>query len=199
VTLHPLPPADFDRRPAVFQDIRSGTILRIHREDRSPNFFGRTGANRFDAPDGSYGVLYGARTLAGCVAETLIRGRFQNTTWPQPITERELTTSRVARMSLARSLHAIMFLGPSLLQLGGDSRLFSEVPYATPQAWSRAAHQHPSAPDGILYPARHDGTCICVAVFERARPAIPSFTDEGPLLYHPDFSRVVAQYELTLV
>lgn len=73
---HPLPPADFDTRPAVFEAIASGQLLRIHPAGKSALHFGKSGRNRFDAPDASYGVLYGALSLAGCVVETLIRGRF---------------------------------------------------------------------------------------------------------------------------
>ncbi len=145
-------------------------------------------------------MLYGARTLAGCLVETLIRGRFQDTAWPQPITERELRTRRVARLRLhARPLRAIELFGAALLRLGGDARLHSEVPYTTPEAWARAAHRHPAQPDGILYPARFDATCLCAALFDRAANAIAGFDDEGPVYDHPDFPAAVARYELTIV
>lgn len=92
-----------------------------------------------------------------------------------------------------------MFLGPGLVTLGGDARLHTELPYATPQAWSMAAHRHPASPDGILYPARHDNTTVCLAMFERAADQIAEFADEGPLYDHPDFPAVVARYHLTIV
>lgn len=45
-------------------------------------------------------------------------------------------------------------------------------PDAVSQAWARALHAHPDAPDGILYPSRHDPSQRCVALFDRADLAV---------------------------
>jgi hypothetical protein len=56
---HPEPPSDLDGRSPLFVKITPGTVFsRIHNRSKGPVIFGRSGGNRFDAPAGSFGVLY---------------------------------------------------------------------------------------------------------------------------------------------
>jgi RES domain len=56
---HPEPPGDFETSEPLLAELSIGaTLSRLHNRGRSPLFFGRTGGNRFDSPDRSYGVLY---------------------------------------------------------------------------------------------------------------------------------------------
>ena len=65
---HPNPVPDF---PSLTLPIRSFNLewYRIHRCALDPKFFGRTGAYRFDAPAGEFGVLYLARSQEGAFIE----------------------------------------------------------------------------------------------------------------------------------
>src|SRR5258708_17624249 len=56
---HPEPHADLAGRSPVLGTLEEGTVVyRLYRADRDALHFGRTGDNRFDVPDGSFGVLY---------------------------------------------------------------------------------------------------------------------------------------------
>ena len=56
---HPEPPSDLNERLPLLFSLTPGTLLsRLHRRNNGAIFFGKTGRNRFDAPDGSFGVLY---------------------------------------------------------------------------------------------------------------------------------------------
>src|SRR5262245_36560552 len=69
----PLPPPDFANRELPIETITAGTrLVRIHRNDLRPLFFGSTGSNRFDDPAKRYGVCYLATTLEGAFAETCL-------------------------------------------------------------------------------------------------------------------------------
>ncbi len=54
---HPDPPSDLDKRPLPLHEAHR-TWIRSYPVRREQLFFGRSGANRFDAPDDEYGVLY---------------------------------------------------------------------------------------------------------------------------------------------
>jgi len=58
------------------------------------------------------------------------------------------------------------------IQIGAQNQLGTGPDYAVAQRWSLALHDHPSAPDGILYHSRYDGSRRCLAVFDRARDAL---------------------------
>jgi len=61
---HPEPPGDLAERSPFLTQLAAGTILsRIHRHDKGAVFFGKTSGNRFDSPDGSFGVLYVEGTM----------------------------------------------------------------------------------------------------------------------------------------
>ena len=62
---------DLATRSPLFYELEEGTVIyRLQRADREPISFGRTGENRFDAPDGSYGVLYAGEDEYCCFIET---------------------------------------------------------------------------------------------------------------------------------
>jgi len=66
----PPPPPDFQKQDLPLLAYRA-TLFRIHRSDRDPAFWGKTGDNRFDAPAGEFGVLYAASDQYGAFIETV--------------------------------------------------------------------------------------------------------------------------------
>jgi hypothetical protein len=56
---HPEPPRDLADRFPLLSELTPGTGLsRIHDRNKGPGFLGKTGRNRFDSQDASFGVLY---------------------------------------------------------------------------------------------------------------------------------------------
>jgi len=80
---------------------------------------------------------------------------------------------RLCRVGLANEAERVPRLvdlsdsGPLLI--GADSRLCSATdnPGLT-QRWALALWRHPARPDGLFYRARHDPTCLSIALFDRA-------------------------------
>jgi hypothetical protein len=54
---HPEPHEDLSKRQLPTIGVR-GSLFRIHPSRHSPLYYGRSGKNRFDAPEGEYEVMY---------------------------------------------------------------------------------------------------------------------------------------------
>jgi hypothetical protein len=72
----PSPPAYIDELKLVIETVEPDRLLRIVARDRvSPLRFRRDADYRFNAPDGSFGVLYAAFDLGTAFAEAVLRDR----------------------------------------------------------------------------------------------------------------------------
>jgi hypothetical protein len=70
----PLPPSDLHSRNPKIVSIPIGSDLhRFYTATYEPVFFDRSTRGRFNAPNGSFGVLYVARLINGAFAETFLR------------------------------------------------------------------------------------------------------------------------------
>lgn len=102
----PLPPTDLAARslPRLVLDPASTPLWRIHRAAFGPIFFNRRSAGgsnyRFDAAGDEFGVLYASPSFAGCMAEAVIRERFQGQRLPLILDEAELTSRCVTRLAV---------------------------------------------------------------------------------------------------
>lgn len=98
----PLPPPDLHLRkvPERLFNVLSTPMLRVHQNRFSPLFFNRRSRSsnvyRFDAPNDEYGVLYASPEFDACMAETVIRDRFQ--TSPLIIDEFEITDRSISTL-----------------------------------------------------------------------------------------------------
>jgi hypothetical protein len=165
----PLPPGDLATRDPLVLQLGAGEIVhRFFTAAYEPLYFDRSLDGRLNAPDGSYGVLYCAKTQAGAFAETFLRqpGR---TLLPADL----IQSKAYVRLQITRRLRLIRLAGRGLARLGATAEVVhGGLPYDVPQAWSRALRHHPSTPDGIAYHARHDDAELCYALFDHAQDAI---------------------------
>ncbi len=174
---HPEPPSDLRTREPLLAEMPVGAILsRLHAKGKSPLFFGRTGNNRFDSPDFTYGVLYAGLDEYCSFIET-----YGQTTGIRTVTENALDGRHLAHLELLRSMKLIdLSNSGGLARVGADSRLFSGS-HAVAQRWSAALRSHPTKPDGILYPARHDAARNACAIYE-CPPSVFELHAKGSLL-----------------
>lgn len=163
---HPPPPADLARRDLPLVEV-AGPWLRSYRLAYTPLYFGCSGRERFDAPDGRYGVCYAGDDDACAFIET-----FGHQTGRRVVTVSELLGRGRARLTAGRPLRLVDLRGPGLARLGADNALAAGSDYGTAQAWSAALWSHPAAPDGLLYWARHDPSLTAVALFDRVELAL---------------------------
>lgn len=143
-------------------------LHRIHRVTHNPIFFGPAGAlpdSRYDSPDGSYKVLYMARSLETAFGETLVRLPGVSYVLSSAVEMRarsELETTRSLKLyplvDAGVSAHGLSFT-----DLHGDSYK---------KTWAVSAEVYATTiADGILYTSRFDNQ-RCVALFDRASDAI---------------------------
>ena len=158
----PAPPKKIHERTVATVTINRRRLLyRIHRTEHEPLFYGRTGANRFDAPDKDYGVCYLGLSINAAFAETFLRRPGAVLIdWPD-LAARSVTVFRVTE-----TLRPARLYGPGLSKMGATAGV-THGPHAVAQSWSAALQSHPDAPDGIVYRARHDDDHRCLALFQR--------------------------------
>lgn len=170
----PLPPEDLAARimPVRRLDLAVTVMWRIHRSIFDPIHYNRrsTGGSpyRFDAPNDEFGVLYASPSFAGCMAEAVLRDRFQGQSLPLLLDEEELTQRSISDLgtTLGRPLQLADLTQP-VFQLGMDNRVLSTADYRGPNLWSRAIHDAFPGLDGIYFTSRFANE-PSVAIFDRA-------------------------------
>jgi hypothetical protein len=161
---HPLPTSELNlRKPIITR--HAGPFFRIYRKvHKSPMFFGKTLNYRFDSASGDCGVLYASPLLEGAFVETFMQELGRAT-----VTKAELRERPVALIRSRRHLRLIdLKKRGGLMRLGMDGRICTGS-YAIAQAWSDALRRHPAAPDGILFPSRHELNLPSCAIFETGK------------------------------
>jgi hypothetical protein len=176
----PLPPFDLQSRrvPERVFNVSSTPILRVHWSRFSPIFFNRrsrsTNVYRFDAPGDEYGVLYASPEFDACLAETVIRDRFQ--TGPLVIDEAEITDRSISTLGVkGRSDLLLADLTAPLFPIGGSTAITSVSEYDIPNKWSKALNDHPKGYDGLYFFSRYSNM-PSIALFDRVDVTVEKTT-----------------------
>lgn len=144
----------------------------IHRSIYGPIHYNRRSNGgspyRFDALNDEFG-LYASPSFAGCMAEAVLRDRFQGQSLPLLLDEEELTQRSVSDLgtTLGRPLR-LADLTQSHFHLGMDNRVLSTADYRGPNLWSRAIHASFPDLDGLYFTSRFANE-PSVAIFDRAQ------------------------------
>ncbi len=164
---HPEPPDDLHKRRSTVTD-GAGFWLTIHPVCLAPIYFGRdpSKSGRFGAPGGEYGVMYAAEDEYGVFVET-----FGRDTGVRVIDDTDLLERGLANVSSNRLLRLVDLTGEGLARIGAAARLFAGD-HGVARRWSAALREHPSRPDGIRYPCRHDPSRAAVALYDQAEGAV---------------------------
>jgi len=190
------PPSDLGQRRLRLVRVPE-ILLRISRGGyRDPFFWSRLGRNRFDLPDGRYGVLYTAQDLETCVLEVF------GDRW---LKERVLTVTslpkfEVLTFAVRRELRVADLTGPALNRLGTDANLFASNDYALTQEWSRQLMIHVQARDGIRYHSRKNPRKHNYAVYDTTlAKASLLLLERRPLSALPELYTILDKYEVALI
>lgn len=151
------------------------TLVRIHHAALRALHFGTSGDNRFDDPEGQYGVCYAARSLEGAFAETCLR-----LTGARLVPLSRLATRSATTLRAETELRLVELHGRGLARLGATAAVTSGT-YDVSQPWSRALYSHSAAVDGIAYRSNLDNSELCVALFDRCQERVVE-EDSHPLL-----------------
>jgi hypothetical protein len=190
------PPSDLGKRRLRLVRMPE-TVVRISRAGyRDPFFWSRLGRNRFDLPDGRYGVLYAAQDLETCVLEVF------GDRW---LKERVMSVAALPRFEVLtfaarQELRVADLTGPALNGLGTDANLFASNDYAVTQEWSRQLMNHAQARDGIRYHSRQNPRKHNYAIYDTsvAKASIRAL-ERGPFGALPELYTILDKYEVALI
>jgi len=201
----PRPPEGFFQAalPVFEVNLASTQVLRIHRTARHPIHYNRRSTSsvvfRFDAPDDRFGVLYAAPSFDVCMAETIMRGRYQgrDVRMPHVIAENEITERSVAHLGFeeARVLRLADLTQP-LWNLGFDGRVVTVNDYTAPNLWGAAIHDNPGQFDGIYFVSRFANQPSMAFFSDRA--ALVRRGDSIPLVAHPALAPFLDRFNIGL-
>jgi hypothetical protein len=171
---------------------------RIHRASREAVYFGnKDRRNRFDDSGSDYGVLYLGASREASFVETLLRVPHDG-----KITEAQLSSRAMTRVDFKTPLRLVPLYGHHIGALHLDARICSTLDYGICQRWSRAIHDHSTAPDGIIYQSRHNSNLLCVALFERGRAQITATLELSSLSdskFEVELGQILDRYNVALI
>lgn len=198
----PSPPANLHERklPLYALRRRKGALVRLAWNDPRSHLPFRTDARyRFDAPDGSFGVVYAAFDLDTAFVESVLRDKPARAKAGGVILDYgELRDRRVIALdthAADRPLHLVKLYDDGLVALRTDNRISSVDAYDVTRAWAKALHDHPSAPDGLVYLSRYLGSRRSVVLFDRCRDQVAPGT-VTLLVHHPGLPDLLDHFRL---
>jgi hypothetical protein len=189
------PAEDFATFVLATETTSPAELCRISRFATGEPYFGTTGGNRFDDPRREFGTCYFGLSLRCAFAETVLHDEIGADGFQLV---REELDRYVLSFEGTEELVLAKLLGAPLKRLGGTGELSTILPYAIPQAWARAVHEHPQNVDGIVYQAKNVNDEQAVVVFDRARHKLTT-ASSVPLIRHPERDQLLADFKVTLV
>jgi RES domain-containing protein len=153
------------RRPHWRVIAKGASLYRLYplAHDDQPLHFGRGRMHRWDAPDGSYGVLYVGDTPHTAFLET-----FGRETATQVVALEELSNYGLVRIQVSAALNLVDLTDWGLRALGADQTL-TTGPTIRSQRWSAAVHRAFRGADGFVWRSRLDASRESMCIFESRR------------------------------
>lgn len=152
---------DFSKFSPTIAQI-AGPWFRIHQTLRGPIFFGRSGTNRWDAPDKSYGVMYAGETWQAAFMESVLHEPSK-----KRVLESELEKRSISLVKTSTALRLVDLSDGTVLRglelTESDTKAF---PYAAPQGISKAIYTAGWNIHGIRYASRLEPRLTCLALFD---------------------------------
>ncbi|MGO1079049.1 RES family NAD+ phosphorylase [Inquilinus sp. CA228] len=171
-----------------------GPVFRCHRIQYGYRYFGKSAAGRYDDPKKQYGVLYLGATREAAFAETCLRDVGGTLLDRQFLAARATTEVAMDKVRLAQAY------GAGLAALGQTAIISASAGYDDSQIFSRWIFDHRDEVDGIAYFSRHDNEQLCIALFDRAAPALKTPAGAGgePMSKAPWLDAMLDRYRIGL-
>jgi hypothetical protein len=196
------PTSDFNSVTLDLAHIITGTRFgRIYHE-RYPNplGYGKT-LSRFSDPrtgrGNRFGVLYVGESLNVCFLEAILRDQRNGFVGDYPMAETELRARHYVEIEATMPLNLIDLRGNGPVRMGVPSDVAGRQDQSLARVWSLAFYQHPSKPDGIIYPSRLNGETN-LAIYGRAVRKLGIATT-SLLLNAPGLPQILDNLKVALV
>jgi hypothetical protein len=164
------PPADLhSREPLIYAASRGALWCRSHKAGHDPVFFGKSQAQRWDAPNGDYGILYLGSDARCVFMESIGRGVLRTRLVPAS----QLKSHQLSKIQFSSELRLVdLVVSGGLTRLGAEGSLANGLGYRNSQRWSEALRAHPAKVDGIYYRSRYDPVLAACALYDHCQPFI---------------------------
>lgn len=170
-----------------------------------PLHFGRDGSNRYDAADGSFGVLYLGPDLPTALMESVFHNHQWHRRKARSISVGEIGSRMVRAVGVVRDLFLADLTAPGAVvqYFGLNLAQLSSRRYTHTQGVAKAIHGFVDASgapvfDGLSYPSRNNYPASCVALFDRAASKVQVFADID-LAHHAEWPGFVGGYAIAVV
>lgn len=197
------PPAEFSCAELEIETVRVGKVFgRIYRATHpNPLGYGKSPSRFSDpsrrAPSRRFGVLYLGETFKVCFLEAVLRDQRDGLIEDFMLTEQELTSRRFAEIAVASTMQLVDLRDDKGIRMGVPTDVAKASRQTLARKWSLAFHEHPSRPDGIIYPSRLNGATN-IAVYDRAVGKL-SPTGVKPLVAAPGLANVLNDLRVALI
>jgi hypothetical protein len=193
--------------PLPLARIRAGSLLQhVSRTDYRGQslFYGRDGVNRYDAPDGGYGVLYLGRDLPTALMEAVFHQHRWSAARQRSIALAQIQRRLVRAVGVLQTLRLANLTAPGVMagDFGLNLQQLASRHYARTQQLSARIHAQVGKDgplfDGVLYPSRNNYPGVGVALFDRADKKI-RVIDDIDLADHKGWPPFVARYRIAVI
>lgn len=197
------PPAGFENSPLDIETVPAGRRFGRIYASAFPDPLGYGKAqSRFSDPRRRkaarrFGVLYLGETLKVCFLEAVLRDRRDGLIGDLPIGEKEIYARRFAEIETIADLGLVDLRDDHAIRMGVPTDVAKSSRQSLARAWSLAFHEHPSVPDGIIYPSRLNGHTN-LAIFDRAISKLAAVR-VVPLIGAPRLATVINDLRVSLV
>ncbi|TKI05985.1 RES family NAD+ phosphorylase [Martelella alba] len=171
----------------------------------TPLYYGRDGANRYDAPLKNYGVLYLGRDLPTALMESVFHKHLWDKDKQRAITAKEVESRLVRAVGVVQELSLADLTAPGVMAsyFGLNLEQLTSRSYTYTQRVSGQLHalvDDKDRPlyDGILYPSRNNYPAASLALFDRADSKI-RLVEDIDLSDHAGWPRFVADYRIGIM
>jgi hypothetical protein len=118
-------------------------------------------------PEHRFGVLYLGDSLKVCFLEAVLRDQRDGVVGGLLMGEDELLNRRFAQIEATSKLNLVDLREENAVRMGIPTDVHHASSQTLARQWSVAFHDHPSQPDGVIYPSRLNGQTN-LAVYDRA-------------------------------
>ncbi|AHI24905.1 putative toxin-antitoxin system, toxin component [Komagataeibacter xylinus E25] len=198
-----LPPQEFDEAKLAVTTVPSGSRYGRILLEEFPDALGfGKNESRFSDPrtelpaSDRFGVLYVGSSPKVCFVEAVLRDSRDGVVGGLLLDEKEITDRDYAEIEVVEDLQVVDLRGDHPMQMGIPSDVVGGRDQSAARQWSLAIHDHPSKPDGILYPSRLNEE-INLAVFERAVPKL-SVSKRDPLMNRPELDDILDRFQVAI-
>ena len=166
----------------------------------SPLYYGRSGANRYDDPSQSYGVLYLGNDLPTALMESVFHKHQWIMDTKRSIALKEVQSRLVRAVGVLGDLRLADLTAPGVMagHFGLNLEQLAHRDYAHTQQVSARVYAmlgDEGIPlfDGVLYPSRNNYPAASIALFERARVRV-KVVEDIDLVDHVGWPDFIAAY-----